>query len=110
MKLEGWYLLLGILMLAITFLDRLVKRLPITTSILYLSVGISIGPLGFGLLWLDPVGQSKFLEALTEIAVTISLFTAGLKLQITFKGRRWHLPEIWPEVVDGEGGRCIRLR
>ena len=92
MKLEGWYLLLGILMLAITFLDRLVKRLRITTSILYLSVGISIGPLGFGLLWLDPVGQSKFLEALTEIAVTISLFTAGLKLQITFKGQRWHLP------------------
>src|SRR5688572_10455051 len=92
MKLDGWYLLLGALMLAITFLDRFVKRLPITTTIIYLSVGIALGPFGFKLLQLDALKQSSFLEAVSEIAVIVSLFTAGLKLRAPFKDSRWKLP------------------
>jgi NhaP-type Na+/H+ or K+/H+ antiporter len=92
MKPEGWYLFLGALMLAVTFLDRLVQRLPITTTMVYLAVGIAIGPLGFELLTLDPVEHSRFFEFVTELAVTISLFTAGLKLRVTFAEQRWQLP------------------
>lgn len=92
MKMDGWYLLLGALMLAITFLDRFVKRLPITTTIIYLSVGIALGPFGFKLLELDAVGQARFFEAVTEIAVIVSLFTAGLKLRAPFGATRWKLP------------------
>ena len=92
MKFDGWYLLLGALMLAITFLDRFVKRLPITTTIIYLLVGIAVGPFGFALLELDPIAQAKFFELITEIAVIVSLFTAGLKLRAPLSDNRWILP------------------
>src|SRR5688572_22167214 len=92
MELDGWYLLLGALMLAITFLDRLVKRLPITTTIIYLAVGIALGPFGFKLLNVDAIAQAGFFETITEIAVIVSLFTAGLKLRAPFNDQRWKLP------------------
>lgn len=91
MKIDGWYLLLGALMLAITFLDRTVKRLPITTTIIYLLVGILVGDFGLGILKLDPVAQSTFFEVATEIAVIVSLFTAGLKLRAPLRDNRWIL-------------------
>ena len=92
MKFEGWYLVLGILMLAVTFLDRLVKRLPITTTIVYLAVGIILGPIGFNVASIHPLEGSTFLERITEIAVIVSLFTAGLKLRAPLTDTRWKLP------------------
>ncbi|MGZ8898906.1 MAG: cation:proton antiporter [Limisphaerales bacterium] len=92
MKFEGWYLMLGGLMLLIAFLDTFVRRLPVTTSIVYLLVGVALGPFGFHLIRIDPVGDSAFLERVTEMAVIISLFTAGLKLRSPLRHRRWKLP------------------
>ena len=92
MKFEGWYLLLGGLMLAITFLDRHVRRLPITTTLLYLVTGLVLGPIGFGILRIDPIEKSAFLERATELGVIISLFTAGLKLQAPLLEKRWWIP------------------
>jgi sodium/hydrogen antiporter len=92
MKLDAWYLLIGALMLAVTFLDRFVKRLPITTTIIYLAVGVALGPVGLKALKLDPIDQSKFLETVAEIALLVSLFTAGLKLRAPLKADRWKLP------------------
>ena len=82
MKFEGWYLLLGGLMLLIAVLDVFVRRLPITTTIVYLVVGLILGPLGFHLIRIDPVDHSAFLERITELAVIVSLFTAGMKLRM----------------------------
>jgi hypothetical protein len=41
------------------------------------------------LLVLDAQAHSKLLERLAEIAVIVSLFTAGLKLRISLRHRRW---------------------
>lgn len=87
MTFPGWYLLLGGLMLLIAFADPFVKRLPLTATILYLLVGVVLGPVGLGLIRIDPVEDSRFLERATELAVIISLFTAGLKLS----------PQVWEE-------------
>lgn len=92
MKFEGWYLLLGGLMLLIAVLDVFVRRLPITTTIVYLVVGLVLGPLGFHLIRIDPVDHSAFLERITELAVIVSLFTAGMKLRMPLSDRRWRLP------------------
>lgn len=70
----------------------LLKRLPLTTSIVYLAVGFVLGPAGFGLISLDPVEHSGLLEHFTEVAVIISLFTAGLKLRIPLNDRQWRIP------------------
>jgi NhaP-type Na+/H+ or K+/H+ antiporter len=68
------------------------KRLPLTTSLLYLAVGILLGPLFLGLIQLDPIEHSSLLETFTEVAVIISLFTAGLKLRLPLSEKGWRLP------------------
>src|SRR5687768_15687629 len=92
MKFEGWYLLLGGLMLLIAFLDIYVRRLPVTTTIVYLFVGVILGPFGFHLIRIDPIRDAAFLERITEVAVIVSLFTAGLKLRVPLKHPRWKIP------------------
>src|SRR5688500_13531723 len=68
------------------------KRLPLTTSLLYLLVGVALGPWAFGLIRLGPVRSSALLERLTEYALLVSLFTAGLKLRPPLSDKRWLLP------------------
>ena len=66
-----------------------IARLPLTTALLYLVVGALLGPQGAGLFDLDMVADAVTLERVTEIAVIISLFTAGLKLRVPIVDRRW---------------------
>lgn len=47
---------------------------------MYLAVGAAIGPWGFGVLELDLIKDAKTIEVLTEVAVLVSLLTAGLRL------------------------------
>jgi NhaP-type Na+/H+ or K+/H+ antiporter len=87
----AWYIIVGVLLIGMALGGTLVKRLPLTTSLLYLLVGIALGPWG-GMIRLDPVRSSALLERLTEFAVIVSLFTAGLKLRSPLADGRWHLP------------------
>lgn len=66
-----------------------VRVLPITSAIIYLVVGILLGPLGFSYLSIDPIKDSWWLEIVSEAVVIISLFGAGLKLRLPFKDRQW---------------------
>ena len=87
-----WYIIAGVLLVGLALAGTLLKRLPLTTSLLYLLVGAALGPWGFGLIRVDPVRWSAPLERLTEVAVIVSLFTAGLKLRTPLADRRWLLP------------------
>ena len=88
-----WFLIVGVLFVAMATLSSLFKRLPISTAMIYLVVGAAIGPYGLGLLVLDPSGEdSKLIEHLAEVAVVVSLFTAGLKLRMPLRDRRWLAP------------------
>lgn len=69
-----------------------VQHWPITTSMIYLGVGLLLGPLALGFLELPPRQNSQLLERLAEVAVLISLFTAGLKLRAPFSEKRWLVP------------------
>jgi NhaP-type Na+/H+ or K+/H+ antiporter len=86
------YVIIGALLLVMALSMSLLKRLPLTTSLLYLAVGILLGPFFLGLIQLDPVEHSSLLEKLTEVAVIISLFTAGLKLRLPLSEKGWRLP------------------
>ncbi|MEO7128098.1 MAG: cation:proton antiporter [Rhodoferax sp.] len=70
----------------------LLKRLPLSTAMLYLAIGFGLGPAGLGLLDADPLGQAELFERLSEIAVIISLFVTGLKLSVPLGDARWYLP------------------
>ena len=73
-----WFLLVGGLLLAMGLTTPVIKRLPITSAMIYLAVGILVGPMVLGLFHFNPLKESALLEVLTEIAVLISLFAAGL--------------------------------
>ena len=86
------FALIGLLLIVMTLTSSLISRVPLSSAILYLAVGVCIGPWGLGLLVLDPVDDAPMLERLTEIAVLISLFTVGLKLELPLRDRRWRIP------------------
>ena len=84
-----WFVIAGALLIGIALAGSVLKRLPLTVSMFYLAAGAMLGPWGAGLLDIDAVDDAPALEWLTEIAVIISLFTAGLKLRLPFGDRRW---------------------
>jgi NhaP-type Na+/H+ or K+/H+ antiporter len=87
-----WFILVGSLFLGVAVVGSYVRRLPLSTAMLYLAVGLTLGPGGLGLIRLDPLQDAPFLERVSEVAVIISLFTAGLKLRIPLSDRRWRPP------------------
>jgi NhaP-type Na+/H+ or K+/H+ antiporter len=87
-----WFVVIGVLLVGMAAAGGLVKRLPLTTALLYLAVGVALGPAGAGLVRLDPLADAALLERVTEVAVLISLFGAGLKLRRRVADARWQLP------------------
>jgi NhaP-type Na+/H+ or K+/H+ antiporter len=86
------YLVAGALFVVMALSGSVLKRLPLTTSLVYLAVGYLLGPRAAGLLDIDIVNDAMIVERLTEIAVIISLFTAGLKLRVAWHDPLWKLP------------------
>ena len=90
------FILTGALFVVMALATSVLQRLPLSTSLLYLAIGYAVGPAGLGLLDLDPLRSSAVLERITEVAVIVSLFTAGLKLRLplTTPGGPW--PRLHP--------------
>jgi NhaP-type Na+/H+ or K+/H+ antiporter len=87
-----WYIVVGVLLVAMAMADSVLRRLPLTTPMLYLAVGVLLGPMGLGLLALDPIAHADLLERVAEVVVIVSLFAAGLKLRAPLTERRWVVP------------------
>jgi NhaP-type Na+/H+ or K+/H+ antiporter len=84
-----WFVVVGVLFISMALAGSAISRLPLTTAMLYLGVGVLLGPHASGLLQLDLVTHAGALERVTEISVIVSLFTAGLKLRVPVLDRRW---------------------
>jgi NhaP-type Na+/H+ or K+/H+ antiporter len=87
-----WFMLVGGLLLAMGLTASILKRSPITSAIIYLAVGVLVGPTVLDLFHFNPLQQSALLESLTEVAVLISLFSAGVKMPVPFSFARWRSP------------------
>lgn len=92
MSTNQWFLLVGLLMLARGLAVTTISRSPFTSAIVYLCVGILFGPSFLGIFRFDPWKQSALLEMLTQTALLISLFSAGIKMPVPFKWARWDAP------------------
>jgi sodium/hydrogen antiporter len=84
-----WMGLVGALLLMMALSSAYVRRLPITTSAIYLALGVAISPLGINLITINFVAWKVWFEHLTEIAVIVSLFVGGLKLRLPLKDPAW---------------------
>jgi NhaP-type Na+/H+ or K+/H+ antiporter len=92
MTFTWWFIVIGAVFLLMALSSSLLTRLPLSTSMLYLAAGILIGPHAFGLITIDPISQAAIIERVAELAVIVSLFSAGLKLQIPLRDPFWRLP------------------
>lgn len=87
-----WFLLVGVLLVAIAILGRLLDRLPLSPAMIYLGVGIALGPAGVNALELHPLRHLALIRTITEVALLIALFTVGIKLRVPLGDWRWSLP------------------
>ena len=83
----GWTTLTGAVLLAMALSSAYLRKLPVSSALVYLLLGIAIGPLGLKLLRIDL--DAGWLERLTEVAVTVSLFFGGLKLRLPLRDPAW---------------------
>jgi NhaP-type Na+/H+ or K+/H+ antiporter len=84
-----WFLLVGILMIARGLWGPAVARLPFTSATIYLAIGLLLGPLVLNWFAFDPLLQSGLLEPVVEVAILISLFSAGIKMPVPVTLGRW---------------------
>ncbi|MEO8121495.1 MAG: cation:proton antiporter, partial [Rhodoferax sp.] len=87
-----WFLLVGGLLLIRGLTSTVLKHLPVTAAIVYLAVGLLVGPSVLNVFHFNPLKESALLEVLTEVAVLISLFAAGVKMPVPFSFARWRTP------------------
>ena len=89
MSFLGWMGVVGGLLLLVALSSAYLRRLPVSTAVLYMLLGLAFGPLGLGLLRIDVVESAPWLERLTELAVVVSLFVGGLKLRLHWRNPAW---------------------
>jgi NhaP-type Na+/H+ or K+/H+ antiporter len=87
-----WFVIVGVLLIAIALLGRLLDRLPVSPAMIYLLVGVALGPAAFNALELHPLRELQLLEFLSEAALLVALFTVGIKLRVPVGDWRWSLP------------------
>ncbi|MFP4120681.1 MAG: cation:proton antiporter [Coleofasciculus sp.] len=80
-------LVIGLLLLLVTMGSGWIKRLPLSYAIIYLVVGIFLGPYGTNLIQIQP--RTELLERITEFVVIVSLFSCGLKMNRPLRLRAW---------------------
>lgn len=92
MSFPAWALIIGALLIVTALSGTLLKRLPASASMLYLAIGVGLGPLAWGLLTPDPLRYSATLEIVSEIALLISLFSVGMNMGLPLSSPQWRLP------------------
>lgn len=92
MEFALWSVLIGLLLIVMALGGTVLARLPLSTAMLYLVVGVAVSPVLLGWTGFGPLTHTVLMERLTEVVVLVSLFTAGLKLSHGLGDRRWLLP------------------
>jgi NhaP-type Na+/H+ or K+/H+ antiporter len=92
MNIAIWFVLIGSLLIMIGLRLSVLQRFHLTPTLVYLAVGIALGPTLFGAFHFNPLKQAHFLEVLAEVAVLLSLFIAGMKMPVPFLWQEWKAP------------------
>ncbi len=92
MSFESWILIVGGVLLTMGLTASYVVSLPFTPTMVYLTIGVLLGPAGWAMVTLDPLIRLELFHRCAEVAVVISLFTVGLKLRLSWRDARWQMP------------------
>jgi sodium/hydrogen antiporter len=83
-----YLLVIGLVLLLATLGSGWISRLPLSYSLIYLVVGIFLGPYGMNLIKIRP--DAEFLERVTEFVVIVSVFSCGLKMNRPLTFGAWN--------------------
>ena len=92
MDYAGWLVAVGVMLVVIWATSHVVARMPASPALVYLVIGMAIGPWGFGWLRPDPEVHRVLLERAAEIAVLVSLFATGSVVGTTLRVAHWSVP------------------
>lgn len=82
------YLLIGVALLAAVVLPQAIARLPLSTPMVLLGLGVGIGLVTPDQLqWIDPRTETALIEHVAEVTVLVSLMGVGLALDRPFSWR-----------------------
>ena len=87
-----WFVAVGLLTASMGTLGPLMKRVWLSAPQAQMLAGVAIGPLGLGLIDLTWARDATLLEVLSEVAVIVSLYAAGMKMRLPAVDRRWVTP------------------
>lgn len=87
-----WFLLIGTLLTFIALARGPIKRLPLTGAMIYLAVGVLIGPAFTGLVKIDLTNDPGLVRTLAEVGLVVSLFSIGMHLRVPLRDPLWRLP------------------
>ncbi|WP_321924453.1 cation:proton antiporter domain-containing protein [Paraburkholderia guartelaensis] len=87
-----WFLLIGVLLMFVALARGPIARLPLTGAMIYLAVGVIVGPGVFGLVHTDLAQNVRTLTVVAEAGLVISLFSVGMHLRVRLRDRLWRLP------------------
>jgi NhaP-type Na+/H+ or K+/H+ antiporter len=90
-----WFIVIGLVLCMMALLGSVIDRLPLSSGLIYLVIGIVLGPGVSGWLRIRWGQDAAVLEVLFLVAVLVSLFTVGLKLRTPnslFSRKLWGLP------------------
>lgn len=87
-----WLIAIGVLLIGIHASSHVVARLPASPALIYLVVGMVLGPWGIDVLHPDPVAHGAWLERACELAVIVSLFATGSCVGSTLRVAHWRVP------------------
>ncbi|CAN0619896.1 sodium/hydrogen antiporter [Burkholderia multivorans] len=87
-----WYLVVGTVLMAMGVATSTLRQLPCSTAMIYLLLGVLLGPAGAGLLHLEMERDAPLLRDVVEIALLVSLFAIGLRLRVPLFDPLWRVP------------------
>lgn len=84
-----WFLIVGTLLASTATFSQLLSKVWISPAQLQLCFGFLLGPMFLDVIELDWEHNSKLLEVVTEVAVIISLYSAGVKTGLPLLSGKW---------------------
>jgi len=87
-----WYLIVGAVLMGMGVATSALRHLPVSSAMIYLVLGVLLGPAGAGLLDLDLERDARLLREIVEIALLVSLFAIGLRLRVPLNDPLWRVP------------------
>ncbi|EPS1227324.1 cation:proton antiporter [Burkholderia cenocepacia] len=87
-----WYLIIGAVLLGMGVVTSTLRHLPCSSAMIYLVLGVALGPTGADLLHLDLERDGRLLREIVEVALLVSLFAIGLRLRVPLSDKLWLVP------------------